>query len=316
MRRAVFFALVFFVARVAAAQPTDADIALAQSLFEEGNDLMRNGRFADACPKLAESQRLDPGGGTLLNLAVCLEKDGKLASAYLAYNETLAVAERDGNKSRETIARDRLAVIGPMVSRVVIVVAPEAQALDSLEVRFDTASVRRAAWGVAAPVDLGEHVVTASANGKHEWRGVIRVDKPGAVVEVKVPALEDLPKPLEPLPLPKPAPRIDPPNTQRTIAFGFLGVAGASLVTGIITGGIGAARHADSKCVNGSCSTIEGVSAERDANAFAWASNISFGATIALAATGAVLFFTAPKSRHVGVGVTVGPAGLGVHGRF
>jgi hypothetical protein len=45
---------------------------LAQTLFEEGRALMLKGDAATACPKFAESQRLEPAGGTLLNLAVLL----------------------------------------------------------------------------------------------------------------------------------------------------------------------------------------------------------------------------------------------------
>src|SRR5947207_14602108 len=115
MRRFGVACGILLFAHAAGAQPTSADISLAQSLFEQGTDLMRQKKYAEACPKLAESQQLDPGGGTLINLAVCLEKDGKLASAYNAYNEALAVAERDGNKTRESTARDRIAVLGPMV---------------------------------------------------------------------------------------------------------------------------------------------------------------------------------------------------------
>ena len=125
-------------------------------------------RYGEACPKLAESQRLDPGGGTLLNLAICHEKEGKLATAKIDYEEALAVATRDGRKDRQVIARARLAATEATIPRIVVLVASASDAA-GLEVKLDGLSLRRAAWGVATPVDPGAHVLEASAPGRAPW---------------------------------------------------------------------------------------------------------------------------------------------------
>src|SRR5450432_2466634 len=78
------------------AQVSQTDRTLAQSLFEQGKQLMQAGRYADACPKLEESQRLDPGGGTMLNLALCYEDEGKISTAWADFKEALSMARRDG----------------------------------------------------------------------------------------------------------------------------------------------------------------------------------------------------------------------------
>src|SRR2546421_315839 len=62
-----------------------ADKAAAQTLFDEGRKLMAAGKYAEACPKLAESQKLDPGVGTQFHLADCYEKIGQTASAWAGF---------------------------------------------------------------------------------------------------------------------------------------------------------------------------------------------------------------------------------------
>ncbi|MEI9950013.1 MAG: hypothetical protein WDO74_13790 [Pseudomonadota bacterium] len=42
--------------------------ATAEAVFEEGMRLIKQGKFAEACPKFEMSQRVEPGVGTMLYL--------------------------------------------------------------------------------------------------------------------------------------------------------------------------------------------------------------------------------------------------------
>ncbi len=73
-----------------------ADQAKAEALFGEGRRLLAASRFAEACPKFVESQRLDPAIGTQLNLGDCYEKTGRTASAWAVFRDAAAEAQKGG----------------------------------------------------------------------------------------------------------------------------------------------------------------------------------------------------------------------------
>src|SRR5579871_3417882 len=104
--------------RVARAQGAE-DKAAAEAAFDEGKKLMAAHAYAEACPKLAESQRLDPGIGTMLGLADCYEKNGQTASAWAEFREAAGVAARKQDR-RESLARENATRLEPLLTRLVI----------------------------------------------------------------------------------------------------------------------------------------------------------------------------------------------------
>ena len=78
MRVALFLASCSFVL-ASSTIARAADPAAAQAMFEHGKQLSGQNRLDDACRAFAESQRLDPATGTLLNLGDCYEKRDRRA---------------------------------------------------------------------------------------------------------------------------------------------------------------------------------------------------------------------------------------------
>ena len=73
-----------------------SDQVAAEALFQEGVALLEEGNANAACPKLAESHRLDAATGTLMALSLCNEAVGKLASAWAGFTEVEGRARREG----------------------------------------------------------------------------------------------------------------------------------------------------------------------------------------------------------------------------
>ena len=113
----VIAASLLLSAGTVAAQTGPSDKATAEALFDEARALLKDGKPELACPKLAESQRIDPGIGTLLYLASCYEKTGKLASAWVTFREAAVAASRAGQTEREKVATTRAEALLPQLRR-------------------------------------------------------------------------------------------------------------------------------------------------------------------------------------------------------
>ncbi|HEY8076491.1 MAG TPA: hypothetical protein VIF62_20340 [Labilithrix sp.] len=310
-------------AGTAAAQ--NAERGVAQSLFEEGVRLMRAKNYAEACPKLAESHRLDPAGGTVFNLASCLEQDGKLASAFVAYDEALSRAKKDGNKKRADVAEKRMAEIRPRISRVTITVAKSDDAKP--DVRFDGTPIAEQAWGLAFYADVGTHTITAEAPGHKPFRADVRLDAndqhfvnvPILLVDpsAAAPPPPVVPPPTDAHPPPKEAPPPPPAPERGPLPWILVGTGAALIGAGAITGVLAFSKHSDSnrECPDGAC-TSAGVSDEHQANTFAWVSDITIPLGVIAAAAGTWLLIRKPAPTTAGAHVAPTTSGVIVYGAF
>ena len=159
----------------------------AQTLFDEGRALMEKQDFERACSKFAESQSLEPATGTLLNLALCHERRGALATAWIHYQDALASAAREHNQAREALARERIQLLEEKLARLVVTAPLEPPA--GLWVEVDGVRLGEAAWGVELPIDPGSHQLKAGAPAHQEVLVHFDISAPGTRREITVPAL-------------------------------------------------------------------------------------------------------------------------------
>jgi hypothetical protein len=300
----------------AAAQPSLADAATAQTLFDEGKKLMVDHRYAEACPKLAESNRLDQGLGTILFLGACYEKTGALASAWATFRDAADLAHKLGD-NREGVAREYVARLDPSLYKLTIVVPPAVAAIAGLEVRRDGAIVAVPAWGSPVPVDPGTHVISAEAPDRAPWRQSIDAPATGGATTVAVPVLGAAPRTVVPTP---PSPEDATGRSQRIVGVVLAGVglaAGGALGTifGLDAKAKNDQANANGRCVDTTCVDGGGVDLRHRALTSALVSDVAFVAGGALVAAGVVVLLTAPSPRGA-VRAAVAPGFVALEGTW
>jgi hypothetical protein len=313
----------------AARAQADSD-KLASALFEEGRKLMTDHRYAEACPKFAESERLAPSGGAVLNLADCLEKLGQVASAWRRFKEAAELAVQASRPELEKYALERAAKLVPRLLRLDVVVAEGAD--PDLVIRLDGVVVPPGEIHGGVPVDPGNHVIEATAPGKRGWMKSVAVDLKDGRATVAVPPLEVLAPPAPPPPVPPPVPVVAPlspppippaapPPTawppvaqaqpvgirsdgesdgsvQRTVAVVVVVAGVGGVVAGTVLGLEAKSTNGDAltHCRTSTLCDPQGVSLTNDARSDGTGSTIAFGLGAAALAGGAILWLTAPRA--------------------
>ncbi|WP_437781188.1 hypothetical protein [Sorangium sp. So ce1097] len=315
----------------AAAQGAGGDPTLAQTLFEEGRRLMEAKSYAEACPKLAESQRLRPGTGTLLNLALCNEALGRTATAWGQFKEALFASKKEGNAAREAFAQEHISALEPRLSKIQL----NAESTPGLLIRVDGNDIPAAALGTPIPIDPGTHEVEATAQGYSVWSTTVQVGDSADLKAIAIPKLQPAPAPETTAAPPAPAPPAGAGRGEglRTAGFVIGGAGVAVLGVGAVFGVLAAGQASDAErdqalCPNKQC-TPQGRKEISAAETKALVSTIGVGVGIAALGAGAILVLTSGPARTEGARAAGGPVqarvvpllgpdggGVGVLGRF
>jgi hypothetical protein len=280
MTRAAWLAALLVAASTpAAAQPPtegSGQEVLAESLFREAKELATQGDYAHACPKFAESHRLDPQLGTLLHLATCHEQQGLTASAWAEYLAAADLAASRGEGQREALARERASALEPKLARLVVEVGQS-----GVTVTIDDRDIQSAAFGTPLPVDPGEHVV-AAALGEARWSESVRIAGGPGTITVRVPPFESTP-----------SGEGWHPQLVAGVAIGAVGVAG--LLVMAIFGGVAIERAdaAETWCKGRFCEP-EGLDLYDQASTYATVSTVGLIVGIAGIGAGLIVGLTAP----------------------
>ncbi len=334
-------AVAFVLFGVAPVMAQDASgKAAAEALFENGVELMKAGRFAEACPKLETSQRVDPAVGTLLYLAECYEKLGRTASAWATFREAESLARGSNQADRARTAQTRAQKLEPELSYLTVNLAPDAK-VDGLVVRRGGAVVLPDLYGVAAPVDPGVVDIEAGAPGRRRYTTQVKVG-PRAKEVVTVPKLEAEPgaeAPIAPVVAATPPPAQTPAERpsdappkdsahasgpDHTLAYIVGGVGLVGIGVGSYFGLRAISKNSDAEefCNDANvCDDQQGLDLTEEAKDAALISNIGFAVGGAALATGIVLFIVAPSGEpehalRIAPRIGKNGAGLSIGGSF
>jgi len=294
-------------ASVAHAQaPSDADVA-----FKKGRELLKAGKYAEACAEFEKSEHLDPQLGTRFNIAQCTEKQGKGAAALEMYRQLIAT---DTNATRKQVETDAAAALDKTVPRVQIVVEPAAP---GLVVKLAGKAVTCTGGTCEARIDTGSYPAVATAPGFKDATASVEA-KEGANVSVKLALVASAPAAAQPA-----VATDEPPKSHRKLyATIAIGGGGAALATGIVFGVLARGNWNDAKAACGggtdcpdAASLAKANSLRDSASSKATISTALVIAGTAIAGAGIVLYVTAPSSEHA-VAVTPTGTGVSLSGRF
>ena len=285
----------------------------AERLYDEGHALAEAGKPLEACAKFEQSLAKDPRQvGVLMNLALCSERSGKIATALALYQEAFDRASEAGlagtrDKASSEIARLMANVPQLMIAHAAPPLPGERLVIDDAVIANDRTTLS---------LDPGRHAVVVTAPGRLPFETTIKLDL-GGRTKLVVPVLE--------------APRatvVVAPSARRPI--GKVMMAGGASALAVAVGLAIYAHHDYRGLFGGStphCGVHPSVNGEPVCDAFGVAqadhdrrlangSLITGAVGIAIALAGVALWWPASSDPHVAPMATASGGGLSVVGSF
>ena len=289
MKRVTFSTVLFFSSLSAGAYAQDANKAAAIAAFDDASSLAEQGNLKAACPKFAESQRLDPQLGTLLNLALCLEQNGQTASAWSSFREAAELAEKRGDE-RQAAAQEHATALKPKLMRMQLDVPKDLPA--GATIQRNGARLDQSHWAAVAYLDPGNYVMDITAPSHKSVQVKVVLQAEGQVTSVEIPSLvattQTGAEPAE-----TPAEKSVLAEKWPALAAAGVGVAGGVIWAIFGTQSLSAKATGDKECTAAGCSA-DGVQARSDALAAGDIATVGMVLTGVGLASATVLWFTLP----------------------
>lgn len=268
----------------------------ADALFAEGQTLLQKGNVAEACAKMEQSYAIEPAQGTLLNMAYCHEKQGRIGLSYREFRRASARAAQEHDAARLRFAESKEAELEPRLVRIEWDV-PAGTTITGVSIDGDSL----AGSATRVFVEPGKHVIeVATAQSKQEK--IVTVPSGSSaplVVSVQFP---NVPAPLAPkhdAPFTRDTPAAPPTSTRSIVGWTFVGV-GAAAVGASIGFGLGTFSEKSSaeRTCRGDICDAAGLEHGDRAHAFATVSTIALAVGAVAIGIGTYLVLT-PRSAAV-----------------
>ncbi len=298
MRATLPFVVLFFVSpHLAFADDSSA------TFFANGQRLMKEKKFDEACPEFEKALALNPGAGTKFNLADCYEKTKRPASALTLFREVESVTRQVAQRERSAAAKERADALETRVPTI-IVRAAWASSMPQVALTLDGKALPFTSLEQPIKVDLGKHVAIARL-GANETKAEGDISKEGQSLTLALEApsgkaggnVAQGGTTSNALAGESPSTTKSSGSTQRTVGYvvGGAGIVATAIGAVVMLSGKGNYDDESGKCPDGKC-----VDTTQRDKVNGYRSDVNLGGAVmtigvVAIAAGVVLWLTAPK---------------------